>query len=58
MIQKFINSEIDEIDKNAIKTQATTATMIITVTPNILNFSVFLSTIDQVILSNLQLQYR
>ena len=49
---------MDEIDEKVLETNATTATTTAAVTPNILNSSVFLSTIDQVISSNLQLQGR
>ena len=47
------NGKIDEIDKKIEKTQVIITTTIVIATPNILNLLVFLSTIDQVILSNL-----
>ena len=45
----------DEINEKVLETNATMATAIATATPDVLNSSVFLSMIDQVILSNLQL---
>ena len=44
----------DEIDEKVLETNVTTATATATATPDILNSSVFLSIINQVILSNLQ----
>ena len=49
---------MDEIDEKVLETNATTATATAAATPDILNLLVFLSMIDQVILSNLQPQWR
>ena len=46
---------MDEIDEKVLETNATTTTATAAATPDVLNSSIFLSTIDQIILSNLQL---
>ena len=51
------NNERNKINDKVVETQATTAMAIKVTTPNFLNSSVFLPTIDQVILSNFQLQW-
>ena len=43
----------DEINEKVLETNVTTATAIAPATPDVLNSSVFISIIDQVILSNL-----
>ena len=52
------DGKIDEIDEKVLEINATTATATAAATPDVLNLSVFLSTMNQVILSNLQLQWR
>ena len=52
------NGKTDNIDEKVLKTNATTATAIVAATPDILNLSIFLLIINQVILSNLQPQWR
>ena len=46
---------MDEIDENIVETQVIIAMAIATATLDILNSSVFLLTINQVIINNLQL---
>ena len=46
------NGETDKIDKKVVKTQATMATAISAITPDVLNLSIFLSTINQIILGH------
>ena len=45
---------MDEIDEKVLETNATTVTATAAAILDVLNLSVFFSTIDQVILSNLQ----